>query len=1176
MAEAPQAGPPDAPCSAALPADALGPLTWVQAELRRSLDTAAKCLYRYRREAEAADTPWHVPGLQHLLQAGQLLRQCAAALHMVGQPACAMLADAMHAAVQAFAEQRQPCTDEAVACIERAGFALTGYLDALLAARPAWPTELFTPYAEVQALAGAERAHPADLWPGGAAAAVDLPAPADVKPLADEPALRSRMDQAVLQLVKHNDPLAARSLHDVALGLAAGTEDAAPRNFWWLAAAYFEACALGLVPADVHGKRVASGVRTQFAAFARGGTRPADALVRALLFHCACAQAPADTQTVALQTVREAHALQGLGVPHPAPQRFGRMAPALLGQARKRIHAATETWAALVDGETHRLKTAVEQSTLVADALARVHADCAALTDALVQAAEAAWRAGGPPRAPLAQEVATALLFLDTTYAEPDASADQIGPRAQALAERLAQVLAGQEPQAPPPWLQAMHRAAVEREALACLATELGRTLAEVEAALDQFFRAPRERAVLGKVLAPLAQMASVFAVLELDTAARSTRAVHARVAQYAADPVDDGTARQASFARLGDNMAALAWMVGMLGHQPLLAQSLFHYDEDRDVLALRTDADRPALAAMADPPAAPAEAAPPADAGSAAVPCDECSEDAFRQIGPLRVALPQYNAFLNDADEWSRQLQTEVGEWALQQPAPPAESSALLAQALADGAAALGFAPLAELAGLLAQVLDGLRTQTIPQAQVQPVLDGVEEMRRLLHQFAAGFLKPARDDVVPALRALLSDAAPAPAEDGTASLDADLLAILQDEAAERMPALMAQLQHWQQAPDDAGLRQQVLRTLHTLKGGARLAGALQLGAQAHALEDAVLRTAPAHATPQQVASLAAQAERLQESLDALCAAGAPLQSESESETGAASPQADAPLWDAHARAGAQLAALDQVADMLRDKLVLLRQQLHQRAAESIAGDAPDAAGPLAQRCVEDMALLKDGVADMRQALAELQQQLTGLHGPAPHAPRSGLDALARRLRMLTQHCAAQAGHEARLQFATDGPWPQERALLDRLAPLLDHLVRNAVAHGIEDTSARQAAGKPAAGTVAVTLAQTPDGLRATVRDDGRGLDLARIAQRAQAQGLLADGAEPTQAQAADLVLRPGFSTWDEAEPLAGRGIGLDAVEAGARALGGRLAIDSTPGQGSSFTLLLPRPQSTA
>jgi chemosensory pili system protein ChpA (sensor histidine kinase/response regulator) len=155
----------------------LSPLAWVLDELRKTLDAATKCLQRYRREADAAGAAFHVPGLQHLLQAGQMLHQCAGALHLVEQAGCAALADAMESAVQRFAEQQQPCTDEAVAQIEQAGFALTEYLQALLAGKPVAPVELFPAYREVRALAGAVRAHPVELWNAPALApSVPLPA----------------------------------------------------------------------------------------------------------------------------------------------------------------------------------------------------------------------------------------------------------------------------------------------------------------------------------------------------------------------------------------------------------------------------------------------------------------------------------------------------------------------------------------------------------------------------------------------------------------------------------------------------------------------------------------------------------------------------------------------------------------------------------------------------------------------------------------------------------------------------------------------------------------------------------------------------------------------------------------------------------------------------------------
>nr|WP_286197216.1 Hpt domain-containing protein [Variovorax boronicumulans] len=1335
----------------------IGPVAWVLDELRRTLEAAAKCLHRYRREADAAATDFHVPGLQHLLQAGQLLHLCAGALHLVEQPACAALADAMEAAVQRFAEQRTPCSDDAVAQLEQAGLAITEYLQALLSGKPVAPVELFPQYREVQALAGAERSRPVELWTAPPLAQA-MALPAGVVALEPGPALRSRFDQAVLKVVKTAEPAAAQTLHDLALGLAAGSEAPAQRSFWQLAAAYFQALALGLVPADLYTKRIASGVLAQYAALARGEGEPSAALVQELLFYCAGAVPSGDTGAAGtLTAVRAAHALDASGTADYAQRRFGRFPPALLAQARKRIATASDTWAAVAGGDAHQLKAAHEQLAPLADALARLHDDSAPLAGALLQAVEAAWRVGGTPPVPpspaLALEVATALLYLDTAYADLDRSGADLRARAALLAERLALVQHGQAPEPMEGWMEALYHGVSERQTMGSVVAELGRTLAEIEQALDQFFRAPREKGVLGKVVAQLTQMRGVLSMLDLDQAAHAVLRMRETVDGYMADQVDDAAARNASFQRLGSSLGALGSLVGMLGYQRHLVPQLFVYDEAQGVFRLRAgeaaepaepvqepasdaDGDAPAdpdaqadllqiftdeaqavvhngQAAVLALQAAPGERAPleqlrrafhtlkgsarmvrqdsfgaaawsfeqllnarldaqdpadtallqatqqalqsladwiadiaagrdgahrlsalqaataalhqpataeepPAAAQAPAEPANDQTEDGgdgnhFRQIGPLRIALPLYNAFLNDADEWSRQLQTELGEWALQQPQAPAASSAALARSLADSAAGIGFEALGRLADLLAQVLAGE-----PPCAPRAVLDAAEEIRRLLHQFAAGFLKPAREGVVQALEASQQSAPDASAfEDVTDSddaIDADLFPVFEDEAAELLPQLAAALRQWQGAPAETPARQAVLRALHTLKGSARLAGALRLGALAHRLESAAERL-PDAPLPAQIEPLLAHADRLQQAFDQLRAQAQGLAASPEEVVLAATPRpvagpsvrvraqlldqlvsdADEVLFT-RARMEARLGELGGALDALDRRLDQLRQQLREletrtesqiQARSAQAGDGAEPFDPLefdrftrtqelARGMAESVAelsaaqrQLQRGLQDTQDDIAAQGQQARALQRALLRTRMVPFEAIAERLYGTVRQSAKEAGRQVRLDLA-GGSVELDRGVLDRLAPVFEHLLRNAVTHGIEDAAQRSAAGKPAAGAIAVSVTHTAHDTAFTIADDGRGLDLARIQAKAAALGLVAADAPLTLDEAAALVFLPGFTTATAVTPMAGRGIGMDVVRTEVQALGGRIETSSTPGQGAQFRLVLP------
>jgi len=145
-----------------------------------------------------------------------------------------------------------------------------------------------------------------------------------------------------------------------------------------------------------------------------------------------------------------------------------------------------------------------------------------------------------------------------------------------------------------------------------------------------------------------------------------------------------------------------------------------------------------------------------------------------------------------------------------------------------------------------------------------------------------------------------------------------------------------------------------------------------------------------------------------------------------------------------------------------------------------------------------------------------------------------------------------------------------DRSVLERLVGSFEHLLRNSVMHGIEPPVERVAKGKPELGTIQVQLAQEGNEVAITVRDDGRGLDLARIRERGLKQGLIKPGATPSDEELMQLIFAPGFSTATEITELAGRGVGMDVVRAEVNTLGGYIDLHSTPGQGAAFELRVP------
>jgi len=145
-----------------------------------------------------------------------------------------------------------------------------------------------------------------------------------------------------------------------------------------------------------------------------------------------------------------------------------------------------------------------------------------------------------------------------------------------------------------------------------------------------------------------------------------------------------------------------------------------------------------------------------------------------------------------------------------------------------------------------------------------------------------------------------------------------------------------------------------------------------------------------------------------------------------------------------------------------------------------------------------------------------------------------------------------------------------DRSVLEKITAPFEHLLRNAVAHGIEPPAERAAAGKPEIGEISIDAVQRGNEVVLTVSDDGRGLDLARIRDKAVSLGLMEAGDELPDPALSQFIFWPGFSTATEVTQVAGRGVGMDVVKNEIISLGGRVELASAPGRGTTFTITLP------
>jgi len=564
----------------------LGPLAWVLDELRKSLNGASKALKRFARDAEAArGSDLAALDASQLRIARQQLHQAVGALEMVGLVGPALLLRAMETAVQKFVQQPEHCTRDAVAKIEFASFALTEYLEGLLADKPFSPVSLFPQYRDVLELVRAERIHPADLW-SFEWRWIDPQSIPIVAPRRYGADVRAVMDQSVLQLMKGKAPQAGLSLCDLSLGFAAQQTKRQQRIFWLIAAAYFEALAQDLLGSDIYVRRAASRILLQYASLARDDASVSEQLALDLLFFCAQAASSPANGTPVLSAVRAAYGLTAFTPVNYELVRFGRFDPALMAQARKRIVAAKEAWSSLCAGDVSKARLVADQFSLVTDSLRKLHAPSESLAQAMSQAIETTLRTGSPPAIELAIEVATSVLYLESVFDDLDPNDPRLAQRTASLAERLERVRVGGELQPLESWMEELYRRVNDKQTMGSVVGELRVALGELEHSLDLFFRDPKDKTRLQAVPGQLSHMRGVLSVLGLDQASKAVLRMRSSVEQLLDAEIEERAPQVAeTFEHLGNNLGALSFLIDMLNYQPALAKKLFVYDEEKGEL---------------------------------------------------------------------------------------------------------------------------------------------------------------------------------------------------------------------------------------------------------------------------------------------------------------------------------------------------------------------------------------------------------------------------------------------------------------------------------------------------------------------------------------------------------------------------------------------------------------
>jgi chemotaxis protein histidine kinase CheA/ActR/RegA family two-component response regulator len=447
------------------------------------------------------------------------------------------------------------------------------------------------------------------------------------------------------------------------------------------------------------------------------------------------------------------------------------------------------------------------------------------------------------------------------------------------------------------------------------------------------------------------------------------------------------------------------------------------------------------------------------------------------------------------------------------------------------------------------------------------------------------------------------------------AELDADelrdLRAFFLDEAAEHVEALTASVRRLREEPTDRVAMAEVLRKLHTLKGSAGSVMLDEISARTHALEDRVVALsgrveAPTVAEIDALADEVGDVTRMIAEVEREVRGGGARVVEVQRDSGSTPLVLSAPIPMEASGAGAAGAfhhetirvevqrvdeLMDAASELVFDRTRVARRVQELDGAVRDLGKTRNALQALLP-ALEDAhvppaltARLTELVGEVSDALAALTAATQGLGDDADGIARTSatLQERVRRVRMMAvgrlfQRLEAPLRDLARkegkqLEVVTRGEETEiDKAVVERIAEPLLHLVRNAVAHGIEPPEERRAQGKPAAGRLTLAARHAGDAIELVVEDDGRGVDRERVRRALTAQGRAAPdaAAQLADAQLLDALFLPGLSTRTRPDDVAGRGVGLDAVRFAIERLGGTVRVRSTERRGTAFTVRLP------
>ncbi|HSC95179.1 MAG TPA: Hpt domain-containing protein [Burkholderiales bacterium] len=631
--------------------------------------------------------------------------------------------------------------------------------------------------------------------------------------------------------------------------------------------------------------------------------------------------------------------------------------------------------------------------------------------------------------------------------------------------------------------------------------------------------------------------------------------------------------------------------------------------------------------------------------------------------IGGTRLARGFFEVYLREAEQHVAMLVQEYGEW---RNSPAAEASHELLRAahtLASSSSTAGFAAIADLAAAVERWTPFAR-RVAEERDVDALRSAIESLRRMVEALGRGRAPEPQENVarllndsIARLQSLtvpfpphasapaVSDApaTPAPVEPASEptqipqdvdprkmrdDIDEQLLPIFLEEARELLPQIGSDLREWKASPGDQRISQSLKRALHTLKGSARMAGAIRLGELTHLMESAIEAAIHEDQPPPglfedlefKLDRLSLGLERLQgsQAVDSSRQAepGVPAPDEPPVET---VPRSDAPLPGPAALLRVNADTLDHLINASGEvSIARSRVEAELRMVKQSLGDLSESFNRLRGQLREveiqaDSQLLSRGsmLDERNRDFDPLEfdrytrlQELTRLMGESLHDATSIQQALLKnlgetdsallqqarisrdvqqalmrmravpfstlneRLYRVVRQVARELDKKAELEI--EGSQVElDRSVLERIGAPLEHLLRNALAHGLEDPATRATEGKPETGRITIALRQESNEIALTLSDDGAGIDLDALRRKALDRGILRPDLVAAETELVQLIFA-GLSTANEVTELSGRGVGMDVVRSEISSLGGRIDVTTARGKGTTFTIYLP------